>query len=62
MKMFSGMTEAGEKDFFIRQSIKSYIGMGVIFNCNIFAPHGFNYKIIKEKGGKNGRDNSNNNK
>lgn len=46
----------------VNHPIKEYIGKRVLFMYNAFLPSGFGYKIIKEKGGKNGRDNCNNNK
>ena len=44
----------GGKGFMQRQSIKSYIGMRVVFDCNTRVPFGYNYTIINsKKGGKN---------
>ncbi len=37
----------GGKGFMQKQSIKPYIGMRVVFNCNTRAPYGYNYTIIK---------------
>ncbi len=55
-------TDVGGGGYFGRQSIKPYVGMRVVFRCNTFAPHGFNYKILKEKEVKNERISCNNNK